>query len=96
MFFVSIKIQNCIVLVNNDYSFISDGPSIEQLEPRGVVKASVGSSKVLRCRAGGSPSPSYQWLHKLEVGGEVEMVGDSQDLEIVSVGYQNSGDYICR
>ena len=97
-FFVSTNNRFCrISICSIDiFSNFPDGPSIDHLEPRGVIKTSVGSSKVLRCRAGGSPGPSYQWLHKLEVGGEVEVVGDKQDLEIVSVGYQDSGEYICR
>lgn len=74
----------------------SDGPSIELVEPEGVIQAAVGSSKVLRCKADGSPTPSYQWLHKLERGGEVEVVSTRQDLDLVSVGYDNSGEYICR
>ena len=71
-------------------------PSIELVEPSGVVQASVGSSRVLRCRAEGRPAPAYQWLHQQGPGGQVEVVAASRDLELQALGYREAGDYICR
>ena len=75
---------------------IADSPSIELVEPSGVVQASVGSSRVLRCRAEGRPAPAYQWLHQQGPGGQVEVVAASRDLELQALGYREAGDYICR
>ena len=75
---------------------LADSPSIELVEPSGVVQASVGSSRVLRCRAEGRPAPAYQWLHQQGPGGQVEVVAASRDLELQTLGYREAGDYICR
>ena len=75
---------------------LADSPSIELVEPSGVVQASVGSSRVLRCRAEGRPAPAYQWLHQQGPGGQVEVVAASRDLELQALGYREAGDYICR
>ena len=71
-------------------------PVIESITPQERMVASVGSSKVLRCGADANPPPQYQWLHKMDKNGEVNIVGRTRNLELLNIGYRESGEYICR
>ena len=90
------SVSGIFVLSYHYWLLLADSPSIELVEPSGVVQANVGSSRVLRCRAEGRPAPAYQWLHQQGPGGQVEVVATSRDLELQALGYREAGDYICR
>ncbi|XP_024082011.1 hemicentin-2 [Cimex lectularius] len=80
--------------VNIDVKF---GPVIKSVGPDKVITASLFNEASFDCEAEASPTPSYQWLQRIQ-GMESAVLVRSNDarLHIRNVSYHHQGEYICR
>lgn len=77
--------------------FVSVGPVIKSVGPDKQMTASLFSEASFDCEAEASPTPSYQWLQRVQ-GMETSVLVRSNDarLHIRNVSYHHQGEYICR